>query len=714
VAATCVGYLAPARGATQSDYTVPARELLFTGTLSGLADAYQILNNGMSDESVTGDKRELILLHVVARTGMLVFDRDDVAVNTSLLEIAQPFGVTVTGDTLFPEDPCDPDRVVVTWPINPADPNCVLIPPGANVEAAANAINAAILPEIESIVAELNQVSDSPAFAMTLTPAETGAPADIEVDYGDVLALKAVLLGAKALLYSLANPGYDLSIDLNNPIFSGWQCGILPESTTINTVLNAYQNLLEILPTTGPARLAQAKQNLIAALGAVNDALTHMESETDDQMNDLLYIEGDDHGYQSAKAEFNKLRTSLQDGVVQTYAAASMHTYTLSQSGEPIGQIVLKYGPAGIEDVGWLRLSDPGTLPEWWDIDWFDVREGRIEGEAEPYMWEGWYWGWFWGDISADGSQITNLTFEYWDWWSGDTISGLSAQRTDSDVTTVQFNPNPLFAGSVSLRDILPQLDANDMPIPGTMGHGLGDDATLGGVFPAMTQQDWIGSGYEVYGIADPNELMAQLSPWQAIAFYQHLDQQGDVVTKLGASAGGTATFSGAYPWYIVATRSRIRVDSIHGPENAYLGLGDEVVAMNLDVFAEDLWDVDFIDSGPVLGPPDSVSIPLGELGLFGRFTGFVAIANPGGWTGLTVVTTGEPARLLHDWNNDGIVSIIGDVPPFVECVYFSNCPAWPEEELLAVGDCNHDGFISIIGDVPCFVNCVYFGNCPQ
>ncbi len=153
VAAICVGYLAPAHGATQADYTVPARELLFTGTLSGLADAYQILNNGMGDESVTGDKRELILLHVVARAGMLVFDRDDVAVNTSLLEIAQPFGVAVTGDKLFPEDPCDPDRVVVTWPINPADPNCLLIPPGADVEAAASAINVAILPEVESILA---------------------------------------------------------------------------------------------------------------------------------------------------------------------------------------------------------------------------------------------------------------------------------------------------------------------------------------------------------------------------------------------------------------------------------------------------------------------------------------------------------------------------------------------------------------------------------
>ncbi len=64
----------------------------------------------------------------------------------------------------------------------------------------------------------------------------------------------------------------------------------------------------------------------------------------------------------------------------------------------------------------------------------------------------------------------------------------------------------------------------------------------------------------------------------------------------------------------------------------------------------------------------------------------------------------------LHDWNDDGLVSIIGDVPPFVQGVYFNNYPSGVD--VLAVGDCNRDGILSIIGDVPCFVQCVYFGNC--
>ena len=73
----------------------------------------------------------------------------------------------------------------------------------------------------------------------------------------------------------------------------------------------------------------------------------------------------------------------------------------------------------------------------------------------------------------------------------------------------------------------------------------------------------------------------------------------------------------------------------------------------------------------------------------------------------------GSRLWIMHDWNGDGIVSIVGDVPAFVNCVYFGNCPDWSQERLLAVGDCNGDGIVSIVGDVPCLVDCVYFGNCP-
>lgn len=71
---------------------------------------------------------------------------------------------------------------------------------------------------------------------------------------------------------------------------------------------------------------------------------------------------------------------------------------------------------------------------------------------------------------------------------------------------------------------------------------------------------------------------------------------------------------------------------------------------------------------------------------------------------------------VLDDMNGDGFVSIVGDVPCFVDYVYFSAQQPRPtcEGEVPCACDCNGDGFCSILGDVPCFVDCLYFSQCTQ
>ena len=60
-----------------------------------------------------------------------------------------------------------------------------------------------------------------------------------------------------------------------------------------------------------------------------------------------------------------------------------------------------------------------------------------------------------------------------------------------------RLNLNPVFGGSkkypvpVNPRDLLPQFDANNRVMSGTFGDGVGDDATLGGILPDMSQQLW-------------------------------------------------------------------------------------------------------------------------------------------------------------------------------------------------------------------------------
>ena len=68
------------------------------------------------------------------------------------------------------------------------------------------------------------------------------------------------------------------------------------------------------------------------------------------------------------------------------------------------------------------------------------------------------------------------------------------------------------------------------------------------------------------------------------------------------------------------------------------------------------------------------------------------------------------------DMNRNGLVGIVGDVPPFVLVVYQGDYAGYggqvPGEDPNLPGDCNDDGLPSIIGDVPCFVDCVCFDSC--
>ena len=102
----------------------------------------------------------------------------------------------------------------------------------------------------------------------------------------------------------------------------------------------------------------------------------------------------------------------------------------------------------------------------------------------------------FTSTLSQDGNTITNGTFEYWGSRSG-TLNNLSGQTVNVEIQDVNIDLNPIFGGSgrypnpVNPRDLLPVFDQWNAALPGTVGHGLGNDPTLGGILPQMTQYDW-------------------------------------------------------------------------------------------------------------------------------------------------------------------------------------------------------------------------------
>jgi hypothetical protein len=73
----------------------------------------------------------------------------------------------------------------------------------------------------------------------------------------------------------------------------------------------------------------------------------------------------------------------------------------------------------------------------------------------------------------------------------------LSGQIVSVEVNDANIDLNPIFGSTarypnpVNPRDLLPEFDQWNAAQPGTVGHGLDDDATLGGILPQMTQYDW-------------------------------------------------------------------------------------------------------------------------------------------------------------------------------------------------------------------------------
>jgi cysteine-rich repeat protein len=69
---------------------------------------------------------------------------------------------------------------------------------------------------------------------------------------------------------------------------------------------------------------------------------------------------------------------------------------------------------------------------------------------------------------------------------------------------------------------------------------------------------------------------------------------------------------------------------------------------------------------------------------------------------------------ILFDLNDDGLVTIAGDLPPFSTCIFndICECPDFgppPENQgCYYSADANANGFISIAGDLPPFVECVF------
>jgi uncharacterized repeat protein (TIGR01451 family) len=101
---------------------------------------------------------------------------------------------------------------------------------------------------------------------------------------------------------------------------------------------------------------------------------------------------------------------------------------------------------------------------------------------------------------------------------------------------------------------------------------------------------------------------------------------------KLGESDGKTATFSGEYTYYLIATRGQFALDSIEGSNGSYYSSFE----------SSGQWDMlNISDENNLLGPPDGQTAIVGTGSPLNEddFSGYIAFTNPGKWKGLTVIT---------------------------------------------------------------------------
>ncbi|UCG49456.1 MAG: VCBS repeat-containing protein [Phycisphaerales bacterium] len=505
------------------------REYMFEKTLSGLRLAYRTFDECLSDPSCAdcASSDELVFLHSLTRAAMLFIDTNDLVVNDSFLELAEAFGLLVTGDSL---DPCG---------INPVDVNvlmdldgCYRIPAGApDLNGLRNTLDYSIIPEIDNIVAELETIPDSQTepFRMFFEPNETGLQKDLEVDYGEVLIVKGLLLAFRSAL--TAQLAYDVYLDVNDTRIESllYSEGICPNDVnslepsdfidlkdpnnpSINEdFLVPYPDLLKVLPTAGypdvngAAILAQSAVDLIDAIDYYQQAVAYIIAEdqppgTDPQEDELFYVDPNERRLlDSINARLATLRDSLAKDTVGTYPLETTRTYEVQEpNSAKIGELVLVYDALDTAgEDGTLSFTKSGLAPSPWQVEWFDhVDSNQLHVELERFA-DGQYMGGFLlGTITADSNTITDATFEYWGAESG-TISGLTALHTGTKIVDGRLDVNPLFGGSdrypnpVNPRDLLAEFDWNNEPISGTFGHRLGDDPTLGGIFPDMTQELW-------------------------------------------------------------------------------------------------------------------------------------------------------------------------------------------------------------------------------
>jgi len=468
---------------TAEQYVTNGENALFSETVDGILEAHEIFL-----EARTAYPGDPVISAYLALTRFLHLAlTEDVG---GLKELLAQFGITRTGHDLetlefhAPED---------------ADENPILPETSPSTETIRSFLAGPLLTTINASIADFDSTINN-----WTTPWKHVIPADkfdpglgLEFDEGDIYLFRAGLKFMKAFILIIT--AYNLDVDTRE-IFA---LGNL-DALDVNGLLSRYQELLNLLTTGGSpgydggAALAEARTTLIDAITDYTTAsgLIRSDTNTAASAEELIEIDPCDLRREDwIRTNLTNLKSSL-DG-----------------TGDPVFTLVEEEETWTFTDGGTgrrleVRFWDNMSEGEFYGLDGCDFIAcgGGVECiviDGNQVSMKFWSWGDNWwseatfiGTIDLNAGTITGGTYECTN-ENGSYDGTFTATRTAVEEETQRFNFNPVFgngSGPYDFRDFLPLFNECDEPVVGTFGYGLNPsnpDATLGGILPDFTQEDW-------------------------------------------------------------------------------------------------------------------------------------------------------------------------------------------------------------------------------
>jgi hypothetical protein len=465
-------------------------DALFSGTLQGIRDAYAEFAAAQSTYPNDPVINAYLALTRILDLGL----KQDITGFTGLLA---EYGITRTGNDLDTLD-FKPTMVDDEYMIVPES-----APEGEVVRSFfSDTLSAALDDSIDNLDTTILQWTDADKHIIAKENLEREL--NLEVDLGDIYLLRAALKAAKAAALFLS--AYDLDVDVREMVALMNIDVFNPQDT-----LDRYPDFLKILPTAttptgeGILQLAEARTTLISAIDDYLTASDKIRGEPDPEAGAEEFIALEPCDLQEEeffRERLAALRDSLDDGTVfQWVDEEETWIFTDVATGNEIE----------------IEFIDNMSEGEFWgdDVNFISGNGGVdcvvISGNQITLhlVSNGYYWAdvTFSGTLSGGGTQISG-SYDGWS-WQGSVFGTFTAERTNVEQEPVPMNLNPLFGngpGPYDLRDLFPRFDCAGEPVYGTLGYGLNPqnpDATLGGILPGFSQED-----FEFDGSPDSGEIL--------------------------------------------------------------------------------------------------------------------------------------------------------------------------------------------------------------